>query len=212
MANTGGAGSAPGGSGGSRQWSPFAITTAVAIPLLAILVPVIVTVTTSGSSAPQASTRTGAPTVPAPTTSARKLDPCLFGFWSQTDTPSDTVRLLDHSPVKVVPAGGGTSIFYGADGHGRIDLTQRVTGTHLGKAVEADQQGTVAFTYSVENGAVQYVRTAETAKEILYIDGKNVYTGPLSVPLPVQQVTCGPTTLVLAQAGGETGHFQRPAT
>lgn len=196
--------------GSPRHWTPFSITTAVAIPLLAIAVSIVaVIVTGSGGS------KSGAATGPTTTQSASStslLDPCLFGMWIQQDNLPDQLTLDDGSVVKPVTRTGAFSLYFGSDGRGAAEADMWVRGTHDGKPIELNIAGEDAFTYTVRDSTVHYVRTSNSVQQVLYVDGRKVGSKPVDDPWRTDQATCtlAPARLTLANVDG-TFHFDRPA-
>ncbi|MCO6008242.1 hypothetical protein NE236_25010 [Actinoallomurus purpureus] len=200
-------GSAQHGLSSSRQWTPFGITTAVAIPLLAIVVSVIIAVTTSSSGGPKPTAATSPTATPA--TPIPLLDSCLFGVWIQQDHLPDRIILTDGSIVKPVTRTGGISLHFGSDGHGSTEFGMQLTGTHQGSPVEVDLEGTDAFTYTVRDATLQFVRTTNNAQQVLYVGHQKTFAKPLNGALFSDQITCTPAHLTLVEADG-AWHYDRP--
>ncbi|MFD8002745.1 hypothetical protein [Streptomyces mirabilis] len=200
---------APNNPGSPRHWTPFSITTAVAIPLLAIAASVIVALTAS-SSGDSKSGAAPSPTATATGSGSALLDPCLFGMWIQQDSFPKSLTLTDNSVVQPVNRTGSASVNFGSDGHGEIVANLWLTGTHDGKSVELNITGRDTFTYAVRDSTVHYDSTSKGTQQILYIDSKKVLSKPLKNPLHADQATCTQTRLTLANVDSTT-HFDRPA-
>jgi hypothetical protein len=203
----------PNNPGSPRHWTPFSITTAVAIPLLAIAASVLVALTTSSSGDSKSGAASGPTATATPTAQGSVsplLDPCLFGMWIQQDGFPQSLRLTDGRVVQPVNRTGSASVSFGSDGQGEIVANLWLTGTHDGKSVELNITGRDTFTYAVRDSTVHYDSTSEGRQQILYVDSKKVLSKPYKNPLHADQATCTQAHLTLANVDSTT-HFDRPA-
>lgn len=192
---------------GPRQWTTFAVISAIVIPVVGIIVTIVLTLSSSGSSAPQASDVTS----PVATRTVSELEQCMLGLWIQQDhLPTGFGLPPDGRAAQSVTRAGSLSLYFGSDGSGKAEFALQFTGSDNGKPAEVDIRGTDAFNYTVQNSTVQYTRTSNTARQVLYVDGKQVGAPePLAPDLVSQQVDCSPGRLRLGEADGDW-NYNRP--
>ncbi|WRZ95194.1 hypothetical protein OHB54_42980 [Streptomyces sp. NBC_01007] len=192
-----------------RHWTPFSITTAVAIPLLAIAVSIVaVIVTGSGGS------KSGAATGPTMTQSAGStvlLDPCLVGTWLQQDRLPDKIDIPGESAVKSVTRNGTVSLHFGSDLRGEAVADMQLVGTQDGKRIEVDATGTDAFTYTVRDSYMHIVRASKASnwRQVVYVDDQKTATLPYDTVFDPAQVACTQAHLTVTAADGSTRHYDR---
>ncbi|MFF7879507.1 hypothetical protein ACH40F_13510 [Streptomyces sp. NPDC020794] len=197
------------GAGSPRHWTPFSITTAVAIPLLAIAVSIVAVIVT-GSGGSKSGATTG-PTTTRSASSTELLDPCLVGTWLQQDRLPDKINMPDKSVVKSVTRNGTVSLHFGSDLRGEAVADLQLVGTQDGKHIEVDVTGTDAFTYTVRDSYMHIVRASKASnwRQALYVDDQKVGTFPGDTVFDPAQVACTQAHLTVTAADGSTTHYDR---
>jgi hypothetical protein len=177
---------------GGRQWTPFAIVTAIVIPLLAIAVTVVIAVssTSGGQKSPAATDRAGT---------------CLLGLWNQTTGLPTSVE-WDNDQVPATKHGGVT-VRFGTDGSGSVEFAMDLTAKRGTDTLTQAWTGEFTFNYTLDAGTVAFHDVVDHTSVLDSVNGKAVGS-PAHVPSEwtSSQIVCGPSDLTMTDAAGPTAY------
>ena len=166
-----------------RQWTPFAIVTAILIPLLAIGVSAYFGVEALTSDDKAATSTAG--------------DSCLLGLWQINGQAPTEIDLTDGTKVAPVSVDGRSSLRFGTGGNGGFIVDFGVTGTSRGVRVEQVFDGVDSFKYTVDSHTVTLTKVADSMTQTTTVDGRQDSKTILVTRYGTVGYTCTPTTLIL---------------